>query len=158
MTRLLLSFIIILTTLLPCAAQGKGNAGHEQMRKELLDFKVKYLMQEINLAADKQPEFERLYRQMEAERHNLFKNIPAKVDAVAKNADASDAELLSTADAMAALKQREGALEMNYFQQFKKMLTPRQAFELKRAEQKFNRKVMEMRGRRHKSKTPKNKR
>lgn len=150
MMRFYISVIIFIAAMLPCVAHPRGGGNHEQMRKELLDFKVEYLMQEIALSADKQPEFERIYRQMETERHNLFKGIPAKVESVAKKADASDAELINMADAMASLKQREGALEVKYYQQLKKILTPRQTFDLKRAEQRFNRKVMEMRGRRHK--------
>ncbi len=153
--RFYISIIALIAALLPCMAQTKGGANHEQMRKELLDFKVEYLMQEIELSADRQSEFERIYRQMEAERHNLFKGIPAKVESVARKVDVSDAELINTADAMASLKQREGALEIKYYQQLKKILTPRQTFDLKRAEQKFNRKVMEMRGRRHKGKPAK---
>lgn len=132
--------------ILPAAAQKNGRAVREKQRKELTDFKIKYLIQEMELSADKQQAFENTYRQMENERFNLFRSVHKQVKAVKKRGEATDAELQEAADAMASLKKREGEMEYRYYQKFKKILSPEQLYIMKVAEEKFNRKVMEMRG------------
>lgn len=143
MQKLLIILLLTFCACLPAAAQKKTDGNFEKQRKELLDFKVKYLVQEIDVPADKRAEFESTYRQMEQERHVLFSNIHAKAKALSKAS--SDAEVLAVTDLIAGAKQKEGAIESKYYQIFKKMLTPRQLLNMKRSEDRFNRKVMQMR-------------
>ena len=145
MQRILFTLILAVVTLAPACAQSKSKGDFEQKRKEVIDFKVKYLIQETDLAADKQAEFERLYRQMEEEKHTMYSDLFKRASAV--NKSSADSEVLAVADMIAASKQKEGAIELKFYQQFKKLLTPRQLLTLKRSEDRFNRKVMEMRGR-----------
>lgn len=144
MTRILLSLLFCLLALTPAYADKPDNAQREQQRKELIDFKIKYLIKEVDVPADKQAEFERLYRKMEDERAALFREVYRRAKLINKNS--TDSEILAVADLIAVAKQREGGMEVRYYQEFKKFLTPRQLLNLKRAEGRFNRKVMEMRG------------
>lgn len=120
--------------------------------KELREFKIKYLIQEMNLPADKQAEFIKVYTQYDNERTNLFREIYRKAKSIRKTADPGDAEYLSAAENMATAKQREGAIEHKYFNKFKTILSPKQLYTLKRSEQKFDRKLGEMRPKRQKGK------
>lgn len=146
MVRYVFAILLMVLAFQPAVAQGRSRAEHERMRKELIEFKIEYLIQETDLAADRQAEFERLYLQMEEERHNLFKSTFSK-NRAARRTQAPETDVAAAADAMAAMKQKEGTLELRYYQLFKKFMSPRQLYNLKRAEERFNRKVMEMRGR-----------
>jgi len=146
MPRILLFVSIIFCSLFYANTADAAPRNHEQMHSELLDFKIKYLAQEMDLDAENLAKFEPLYRQMEDERHNLFKGIGRQVRALKDKDKPSDTELLALTDDMAALKQREGSIELSYYRKFKQFLTPTQLYKLKRAEEKFTRKVMKMRG------------
>ncbi|MBD5230663.1 MAG: hypothetical protein HDS66_00630 [Bacteroidales bacterium] len=147
MNRILLSILLCLLAISPALAADKADndaSKREQQRRELIDFKIKYLIKEVDIPADKQAEFERLYRKMEDERLSLFREVYRKAKSASKSS--TDAEILAASDMIASTKQREGAMELKYYQEFKKLLTPRQLLNLKRAEDRFNRKVMETRG------------
>ena len=56
--------------------------------------------------------------------------------------DASDIETEAAARALFEQKSREGQLELEYFDSFKTILTPRQLLKLKSAERQFMRRLM----------------
>lgn len=82
---------------------------------------------------------------MARETRKLEKDVKKKGDS------ATDAELEKAAEARAELKAKQGALEKEYFQKFKKVLTPEQLFKLGDTEKEFARKLMES-NKRHKVK------
>lgn len=69
-----------------------------------------------------------------------------------KGDSATDLELEKAAEARAELKAKQGVLEKEYFAKFKKILTPKQLFNLGDAEKAFTRKLMDS------HRKPKNKR
>ncbi|MBP3298545.1 MAG: hypothetical protein J6L73_02555 [Muribaculaceae bacterium] len=150
MNRILLILFFCLTAVAGAFAQPQPDTAEK--RKELQEFKVKYFIQEIDLPADKQPEFTRLYNQYDQSREALFAEMGSRFKAMRAKDEPTDADYLVTAEAMAGFKSREGELEKNFFQQLKTLLTPKQLFQLKKAEHKFQRKVMEMQKPRHKKK------
>ncbi len=54
----------------------------------------------------------------------------------------SDLEYEKAAEALYELKGKEAETEMAYFNKFKTILTPRQMYELKKAERKFTQELM----------------
>ena len=54
----------------------------------------------------------------------------------------SDTEYEAAATAMAKVRQEEGEIEMEYFAKFEKILTKKQLFLLKRAENKFTQSIL----------------
>lgn len=138
-------FLLILLMAVSAAFSGfADNNESAEKRKELQDFKMKYFIQEAEIPADKQQEFIRLYNQYDQNRENLFKDMGAKFKAMRGKNSPTDADYIGTAEAMASFKSREGDLEKNFFQQLRTLLTPKQLYMLKKAEHKFQRKVMEM--------------
>ncbi|MCM1319193.1 MAG: hypothetical protein NC217_02290 [Muribaculaceae bacterium] len=113
--------------------------------KELQEFKIKYLIQEMDLSADKQAEFTKLYTQYDNERSTLFRDIYQRVKSMRQNQNPTDTDFMVIAETMATAKAREGALEQKYFNKLKTILSPKQLYTLKCAEQKFDRKLNEHR-------------
>lgn len=111
MQRILLTLILAIAALAPASAQSKSKGDFEQKRKEVLDFKVKYLIQETDLATDKQAEFEKLYRQMEDEKHAMYSDLFKRASAL--NKSSSDAEVTAVADLIAAAKQKREPSSLN---------------------------------------------
>lgn len=136
---LLLTFICI-----PATGYTQPKEPTAEMIKELQDFKIKYLIQEMELPTDKQAEFSKIYTQYDRERNTLFHQLYLNSRATRKNTSPSDAEYLETAESMATAKAREGDLEQSYFRQFKTFLTPKQLYKMKCAEKKFDHKLKEM--------------
>lgn len=142
MTRTLLILLTLLISVVPAMADNKEPSADKL--KELREFKIKYLIQEMELPTDKQAEFTKLYTQYESERISLFKELHQRAKSVKNNANATDTDYSLAAEAIATARTREGELEAKYFQKFKAMLTPKQLYQLKRSEQKFERKLGEM--------------
>lgn len=138
--------------LLTGSAAGEPKEPKAEMLKELQEFKIKYLIQEMELTEDQQQKFTKLYTQYDNERSALFRDVHRRSKAMRNNDNPTDTDYLVAAENMATAKCREGELEKTYFAKFKTMLTPKQLYTLKRAEHKFNRKLREM-----KKKGPKHK-
>ena len=121
---------------------GKKNA---EMVKELQEFKIKYLIQEADITKEQQPEFVKIYTELNNAKLALIKANHESLKALKAKNSPTDEDYYKVAEEIAKGKTAEGAIDMKYYQQFKKLLTPKQLFKLKEAELKFNRKMMQMR-------------
>ncbi|MBD5221544.1 MAG: hypothetical protein HDS70_04145 [Bacteroidales bacterium] len=140
-------FIFLLLSLLLFAAPSfatESEKGRDEMRKELQEFKLKYLAQEMNLAPSKQQEFYQTYSAMQEEKRKVFKEAHAYKKALKKNENASDADYAKASKMMADAKIREGEIDKKYDAIFAKFLTSKQIYKMKEAEQKFRQKMREM--------------
>lgn len=144
MTRFLLLFFA-LTLFMPGAMAEPKAEPTAEMLKELQEFKIKYLIQEMELPVEKQAEFSKIYTQYENERTGLFRELHQCFNSVYKNQDPTDTEYAVAAESMATAKAREGGLEKKYYNKLKTILSPKQLYLLKSAERKFDRKLGEMR-------------
>lgn len=140
-------FLIVTFTLLalPAFAQGKGKA---DMHREFREFKVKYIIQEIELDPDKAKEFGEIYFQMEEERHKNFSSTRDMEVSVKGNAKSTDADYARLSEAMVQCKSRDAEISRRYEEKFAKMLTPKQLYKMKDAEESFRRKMQQMRQKR----------
>ena len=142
--------LLCIMSVAPAVAQHSGKSA--RMRAELQEFKIKYLIQEIDLPADKHADFTIIYTQFDHDRESLFDDMGTRFKAFKNKEGHSDAEYSGMAEAMAVFKYREGDLEKSCFQQLKTLLTPKQLYLLKHAEHKFHRKIMDMQRKGKKSK------
>lgn len=140
-------YIFLLLTMLLYSANlmAEPKEPSAEKLKELQEFKIKYLIQEMDLAADKQAEFTQIYTQYDNERTSLFRSNFQVFKGMHKKQNPTDAEYLNAAEVMATAKMKEGSLEQKYFNKLRSVLTPKQIYTLKRAEQKFERKLNEQR-------------
>ncbi len=129
--------------ILPAHAQDKNNIGRKEWFEELRQYKHDFLAKELQLSQEQQDKFFPLYDDME----NSVESLNRQTRGLEKNIEkadgkASDLEYEKAAEAMFELKSKEGAIEQQYATKFKTVLTPKQMFELKRAERKFFHKLM----------------
>lgn len=121
-------------------ADGKDR---DEWFREMLELKHDYLAKELALTKEQQQKFFSVYDSMENETRRMFDQTRALEKRVRQKGDkATDAELLKATDAMYNVKTREAQIERKYYTQFRKLLSPRQLFKLKRAERHFQRQMV----------------
>lgn len=133
------------------SAQGshKGK-DRERVFSEMRVYKHDALAKELSLSKEQQAEFFAVYDDMENRLRKIGEETRRLEKAISSNQEASDAEIEKAAAEIYAQKQKEGAVEMEYFEKFKQILTPRQLLMLKSAEKKFNKELMRQHQRMHK--------
>lgn len=119
---------------------------------EMQQYRREFVVKSLQLSDEQKAKFLPLYDAMNREILKVQNEARAIDKAVkAKGSAATDADYRKASAAMFQLKSREGAIETAYYEKFKGVLSARQLYELKRAEDKFAREMM----RRHREKKKK---
>lgn len=138
---------MILSCGVPASARDhkENHKRHAEMIREVQEFKIKYLIQEAEITKEQQPEFIRIYTELNNAKLNLFKTYRDNHKALKAKQSPTDEDYNKVSEEMAGAKSAEGALDIIYYKQLKKLLSPKQLYLMKNAEMKFNRKMMKMR-------------
>lgn len=144
MRKLSLLILLVVAAVIPALAQNKGR-DHSRMRREVHEFKLKFLAQEMGLKEDQQKKFFELYNQMTEEKVKVFRETKALEKKLSDSANASDAEYEEVSAAITAAKEKDAEIDRRYDEKFSKFLSPKQIFKMKAAEEKFRKKMHEMR-------------
>lgn len=123
----------------------KQERDRENFLKELQEFKLKFLAQEMELREDQKKSFNELYTQMTEERKKTFDEAFALKKKLRKNKDATEADYEAAAKAMTQAKERDAAIEKKYDEKFATFLSSKQIYQMKQAEEKFRQKMEKMR-------------
>lgn len=144
-------FIAIIAWVSPEAAAAQQTAqktDRTEWTKEMRRYRSEFIADKLELTAEQREKFLPLYQEMDAKTSKLEHDARAmERDVRQKGTAASDTEYEKTAEALAELKAKQGAVEKEYFDKFRKILTPKQLFQLNGAERDFMRNLMD----RHKS-------
>ena len=132
-----IAFLLILLATLTSTAQDRS-----KWANEMLEAKHKMLIEEVGLTPTQQDQFMPLYEAMEREIYATNRDARALATNVEKKKSPSDSEYLQAAEALSRIKVREGEIEAKYFEKFSKILSKRQLFLLKQAENKFTRTML----------------
>ncbi|MCM1484236.1 MAG: hypothetical protein NC043_07855 [Muribaculaceae bacterium] len=145
--RLITGILLILISVSTSFAQQKHDGKNmKQWLQEMRQFRTNFIVKELNLTADQKSRFVPLYDAMYGELEKLMHDTRQLERSVErKGNEATDVELEKASEAIYECKGKENDIEMRYFAKFKTVLTPRQLFKLKQAENKFNRHLMEKR-------------
>lgn len=136
--------LLLLAVMIPVCAQNKDK-DRQNMRKEITEFKMKYLAQEMELKDDQQKKFFELYSQMSEEKGKLFRETKALEKKLSDSKDASDEEYQKVSKAITAAKEKEAEIDKKYDEKFSEFLSQKQIFKMKSAEEQFRNKMHEMR-------------
>lgn len=136
--------LIAMVLTIPTYAQNKKKENKEEWKKELQDFKYKYLAQEVELSDEQMTNFFELYAKLESERKQALKDCKAITKTVKEDGEHSEAEYERAVEAVLNLPIITGQIEKKYYEQFKTFLSYKQLYLLKTAERKFNKKLMEL--------------
>lgn len=144
--------IFIIFTVLWCASisfvgvaqrsQRLTNEDRQKWLTEMRNLKHDFLTRELSLTREQQTAFFPIYDEMEDELNRInteTRNLERKVKSSANVSDAEYDEALRT---IYGQKQREGTVEMAYYEKFKTILKPEQLLGLKDAERKFTRQLV----------------
>lgn len=121
----------------------------EQIFREIQEFKLKYLAQEMDLKEDQQQEFFDLYNEMSRKRFEAMRSARSLENKLRKNKDASEEDYRAVTEALNKARADEAAIEKEYDTKFSKFLSQKQIFKMKSAEDSFRKKMEEMRHRKH---------
>ena len=125
----------------------KANSG-DNRRKEMHDFKLRFLAQEMKLREDQQKQFITVYTQMTEEKEANMNQVRRAMVRVKKLDNPTDADYTAATDGMIRGHEQDLAIEKKYEERFKTFLSPKQIFSMKEAERKFREKLRGMRGNR----------
>lgn len=135
----------LLACILPGYAQGKPKKSRAEMHKEMVEFKTKYIAQEMELTDELKEKFAPLYEQMDRERWQLFRETRALEKKLKNDKTATDSDYETVVQALNKAKERSAEIEKNYNEKFKKFLSAKQLYKMKEAEDAFNQRMMKMR-------------
>lgn len=131
---------------LPSFAQNqRSKSDHESKRKEMMEFKLKFLADEMDLNDSQRKQFNEVYSQMETERRAVFKKIKDAEKIIKGNKNASEADYDKATKDISAAKAQMAQIEKTYDEKFSKFLTKKQIFKMKEAEDKFKETVRKCR-------------
>ncbi|MBD5291364.1 MAG: hypothetical protein HDS24_04745 [Bacteroides sp.] len=150
--RKVLLVLMLLCTFSFAFADKKHSGPSEAMKKEMREFKLKFIAQEIELKDSQRKEFLETYQAMTEEKLKLFRETREIERKMRKEKNASDAEFEAASNALTEAKEKDAAIEKKYDAKFAKFLSQKQIFKMKSAEDKFRRKIEEMH---HKNKSAK---
>lgn len=126
----------------PVSAQKKHKNG---MQKEISEFRIKFVAQEIELRAGQQKQFVELYEKMMAERRAAFEEVRRLDKALREDKNPSEADYKALSDARTKAQAKAAEITARYDALFSKFLSQKQILKMKEADDKFRQKMMEMR-------------
>ncbi len=141
MNRIYIIIAFLVTVVTQATAQPRQiPENRERWKSELRSYKHDFMSRELDLSREQQSKFFPLYDQME----DSIEQINADTRELEKRIgdNATDIETEAAARALFEQKSREGQLELEYFDSFKTILTPRQLLKIKNAERQFMRRLM----------------
>lgn len=142
MKKLLLLLILVMGCSVVASAQ-KHDKPDPKMFKEIQEYKVKYLAQEMDLKEDQTDKFVKLYQEMTEERHKNFSQM-RRLEESLKD-DSSEQQYKEATEKIAEIKLKDAQLEKAYDAKFAKFLSAKQIYKMKEAEENFRRKMHDMR-------------
>ncbi len=143
-------YILLLALIfaLPAFSQkSQSREKREDMRREMHEFKMKFIAQEIELQESQQKRFFEVCDRMWAERGKLFKATRG-IEKRLREGNPSEQEYTEACRAMTEAKEKDAEIEKKYDAIFSEFLTSKQVYKMKDAEEKFRNKMHEMRHKR----------
>lgn len=122
-------------------AKDKKKADRKEWFAKVREHKHDFIEDELDLTDAQETKFFLIYDAMEDELLKLQRET-RKLERQVADKKATDVEYDAATKAIIELKKKEADIELKYFDKFKTVLSSKQLFELKRAEKKFTRKIM----------------
>ncbi|MCH5214156.1 MAG: hypothetical protein J1E97_03110 [Muribaculaceae bacterium] len=151
MKKLFLLLIALAFAIPSFAQKSDRNHNRDDRKKEMQEFKINYIADEIDLSGDLKEKFAEIYSQMEQERRAIFKSIKS-AEKITENANATEEDFEKAAAKISQSRAEMVNLEKKYDEKFATFLSQKQLFKLHQAEMKFMDKMRSMRDNKKKSK------
>ncbi len=138
----ILLIVVCAMVAIPAMAQQRGD--YKQFRENIREYKHKYFQQKLDMTSEQANEFFELYDKMEDEINQLHEDART---IETKYYDAPDGTVTDTeygiaTKALTESKCKEAEIEKQYYEEFDKILSKRQLFELRKVEREFTRQLL----------------
>lgn len=140
--RLLFILVAVCAAVSPVSAQKKHK---NDMHKEISEFRLKFVAQEIDLRADQRKQFVELYEKLMAERRAAFGEVRRLSKVLKEDKNPSEADYKALSDARNKAHAKAAEITARYDALFARFLSQKQILKMKDAEDSFRQKMMEMR-------------
>ncbi len=144
LTRIFPLLILMLLCAIGVNAQQTEKKSRGEMRKEMAEFKMKFLAQEMELQDNQIEQFTEVYTKMNQEKRQAFASAMRLERKLRSDKDAAEADYAAAAKAMDEAKIKDHEIDRRYDDKFSKFLTAKQRFKMREAEEKFRRKMEQM--------------
>lgn len=147
MDRILVFLGVLILSLIfvPVDASAQKQNSHVHMSKEVQEFKVKFLAQEIDLEDSKVKKFAEIYNRMQNERAKIFFEVRSLEKQLRAKKNATEDDYLKVNQAKTDARIKDAEVEKKYDKELSEILTKKQLFKLKEAEKTFRDKMHKMR-------------
>lgn len=142
---LLLLTIIAGVGVAQAQTKNRKRGGDSNWFKEMTEFKLKFLAQELELTEDQQKKFFPIYTEMMNAKHNVMCKARQAENRLKGIANPTDEDYRIASEAMDEAHREDEAIEKRYEAKFRTILSPKQMYKLKQAERKFHERLREMR-------------
>ncbi|MCH5227106.1 MAG: hypothetical protein J1F16_04730 [Muribaculaceae bacterium] len=151
MKKLLLLIAIALFGFNLLWAQEEDAVRKEKMFKEVQEFKMKYLAQEMDLSELQKKKFFELYSEMSESKRNCYSEARVMDRRIKEDKEATEQDYQQVRNAYAHANAQWAVIEAQYDDKFSEFLSQKQIYEMKEAEASFRDKFEEMKHNRKKS-------
>lgn len=155
MKRICLMLMFLLSVTLGIYAQEEDPVKKEKMFKDVLEFKMKYLAQEMDLSEVQKKKFFELYEEMIQSKKECYHSAMKMDRKLKHDKNASEEEYQHVTLAFDKANAEWSEIEKSYNEKFSEFLTQKQIYKMREAEKSYREKVGEMkqnRKREHKKK------
>ena len=150
MRKLGLIVMLFLTAAVGAMAQDEDPVKREKMFREVQEFKMKYIAQEMDLSEVQKKKFFELYEEMNESKKECYKEAVVMDRRLKEDKNASDEEYQQVRTAFNEANSKWNEVEKEYDEKFSEFLTPKQMYKMKEAEENFRAKFDEMKHNRRK--------
>ena len=144
MHKLLINLIFALALALPAGAgaQQRRDGSWGQWLSEMRQYKRNYFIKELDLSREQQSKFFPLYEEMEDQTFKIDEEARTMERRLEEAPDATDTEYEKATEALYDARVSTAAIEKEYLEKFKSILSKKQLFKLKGVERQFARDMM----------------
>ena len=150
MRKLLLLISLALFAIGAAFAQKDDALKREKMFREVQEFKMKYLAQEMDLSESQKAKFYELYEEMSQSKRECYKEYWVLNRRVKHEKNATEADYQNVTQAFDKANAEWALTGKQYNEKFAEFLTPKQIYKMKEAENDFRSKFEEMKQNRKK--------
>ena len=125
-------------------AQDENPVKREKMFRDVQEFKMKYLAQEMDLSEAQKKKFFELYEEMNQSKKECYQEAVVMERRLKENKEATDEDYQEVRNAFSQANTNWAEIEKQYDDKFSEFLSQKQIYEMKEAENSFRAKFDEM--------------
>ena len=150
MKKLILISIILLSGFSSLFAQEEDPVKREKMFREVQEFKMKYLAQEMDLSELQKKKFFELYEEESESKKECYQEAVVMDRKLKKEKEPTEEEYQQVRNAFSDANAKWAEIEKQYDEKFSEFLSQKQIYKMKEAENSFRAKFEEMKRKRKK--------